>query len=327
MYFQIPSLNLLVTRIPPQYEQVRHRRTKHWDPKFKWHRRNKVVRIELPKLNEKFSDLADDEMKSRLKERGLLPPRPWVERPYYISSTGGIFEPYVPPEGDGKRSTLSKDGVKQKYEFLEKKSKSMLGVRKIRQFEEEFDYNEFAQRAQDIYVKVHTIMAEKGKDQLRDLVTERAYPEIVHNVDNKTVHWKFLQSLEPPRVVHARCTDVVSKENIFGQVTVRFHTQQILAIYDRFGRLMYGSEILAKDVLEYVVFEKHLSNEYGLWRIHDKIIPDWTPPKQPAIKTYRLREEPVEESKETAVAKEANNKPAVPPDVSDTESKLDTKQT
>lgn len=97
-----------------------------------------------------------------------------------------------------------------------------------------------------------------------------------------------MKSLEPPRLVHARCTELITKENVFGQVTVRFHTQQILAIYDRFGRLMHGSEILAKDVLEYIVFEKHLSNEYGLWRLHEKIVPDWMPPKQPFMKTYRL---------------------------------------
>ena len=28
----------------------------------------------------------------------------------------------------------------------------------------------------------------------------------------------------------------------------------------RFGRLIHGSETVAKDVLEFVVFEKHLSN-------------------------------------------------------------------
>lgn len=49
---------------------------------------------------------------------------------------------------------------------------------------------------------------------------------------------------------------------------------------------MHGSEILAKDVLEYIVFEKHLSNEYGLWRVHAKIIPDWMPPKEPMKNTF-----------------------------------------
>lgn len=69
-------------------------------------------------------------------------------------------------------------------------------------------------------------------------------------------------------------------------MTVRFHTQQTLAVYDRFGRLLFGSEVIAKDVLEYVVFEKHLANMYGKWRIHEKIIPDWMPPREPGKKTY-----------------------------------------
>lgn len=68
---------------------------------------------------------------------------------------------------------------------------------------------------------------------------------------------------------------------------------QILAIYDRFGHLIQGSEILRKDVLEYVVFEKHLANEYGTWRIHSKIIPSWMKPTEIAEGTYvQPKEEP-----------------------------------
>ena len=59
-----------------------------------------------------------------------------------------------------------------------------------------------------------------------------------------------------------------------------------LAVYDRFGRLSYGDEKLAKNVLEYVVFEKHMTNMYGVWRVHDKIVPEWSEPKMPILKTY-----------------------------------------
>lgn len=59
-----------------------------------------------------------------------------------------------------------------------------------------------------------------------------------------------------------------------------------LAIYDRFGRLAYGDEKLVKNVLEYLVFEKPLTNQYGVWRLHDKIIPPWTEAKMPIIRTY-----------------------------------------
>lgn len=267
-----------------------------------------MVKIELPNFREKHEDLSDEEIKSRMKEKGLLPPRQWMERPFHVSSTGGVFEPYVPPEGDGKLSALSRTGAKQKFEFLEKKSKSMLAVRKIRSYEDDFDAVEFAQHAQQVYVDAHQALSAQAKYAIREFVTERAYPEMMWNVKYKTIRWQFLKSLEAPRVVHARCTDVISKDNIFAQVTVRFHTQQVLAIYDRFGRLMHGSEILAKDVLEYVVFEKHLSNEYGVWRLHDKLIPDWMPAKDPAPITYRIDDTPPEAlaapEEETAVLAE-----------------------
>lgn len=50
---------------------------------------------------------------------------------------------------------------------------------------------------------------------------------MIHNLMDKTIHWKFLESLEPARVVHARTTDIITKENVFAQLTVRFHTQQV----------------------------------------------------------------------------------------------------
>lgn len=263
-------------------------------------RKEKYVKMELPDYQKKTSDLTSHQIRKRMKEMGVVPPRPWMDRPFHVSSTGTLIEPYVPPEGDGKMSIVTTAGVKQKVEVIEKKSKSMMAVRKIKSFDEEFKTKEFAQQAQDIYIKAHTYVALKDRLKVREYVTEKCYPEINFNTRFKTVHWKFLNSLEPPRVVYVRCAEIFTKDNIFGQVTVRFHTQQLLAIYDRFGRLMHGSEILAKDVLEYIVFEKHLSNVYGTWRMHDKIIPDWMPTKEPASKTF-IFEEPEESEKETSV--------------------------
>uniref|UniRef100_A0A2M3Z773 Large ribosomal subunit protein mL45 n=1 Tax=Anopheles braziliensis TaxID=58242 RepID=A0A2M3Z773_9DIPT len=297
-FLRLPSTGLLApclqngSIINQQQQQVRHRRTKHWDPKWKRLRKAKFIKIDIPNLNERPEDLTQEQIKTRMKERGILPPRPWLERPFYISCTGGVFEPYVPPEGDGRMSAISREGAKQAIEQLEKKTKSMMAIRKIRSYDEDFDARDFASQAQDIYIQAHQTMCEKNKYKLREIVTERAYPELMHNVADKTIHWQFIKSLEPPRVVHARCTDVITKENIFAQVTVRFHSQQLLAIYDRFGRLMHGSETIQKDCLEYVVFEKHLANEYGVWRLHEKIIPDWMPPKAPAYITYRVDDEP-----------------------------------
>lgn len=206
---------------------VRHRRTKHFNPKFKLLRKLKVLKIKLPDLNEKPEDLSEEEVRSRFKERGLLPPRPWMEKPFFISSTGGIFEPYVPPEGDGKVSSVTAQGAKQKLQFLEKKTKTMIAIRKVRTFEEDFETASFCKTAEEIYIKAHECLVIRDKEEIQKYVTERAYPEICHNIDSKTINWKYLKDVELPRIVHARCTDVITKENIFAQVTVRFHSQQV----------------------------------------------------------------------------------------------------
>ena len=66
---------------------------------------------------------------------------------------------------------------------------------------------------------------------------------------------------------------------------------------------MYGSEAVAKDVLEYVVFEKHLADEYGRWRIHSKLVPDWMPPRDPVRRTWR-KEPPSSPPRESAAEEE-----------------------
>ncbi len=84
---------------------------------------------------------------------------------------------------------------------------------------------------------------------------------------------------------------------------------QTLSIYDRFGRLMYGSDTLAKDCLEYVVFEKHLADEYGQWRIHGKVVPDWMPSRQTLVRTLKKPKfEPIVEDEDDEKSEEVTVK-------------------
>ncbi|KAG7220285.1 hypothetical protein INR49_018301 [Caranx melampygus] len=68
-----------------------------------------------------------------------------------------------------------------------------------------------------------------NKEKLHSVVTERCYPEMTRGNRFKTIRWSFIESLEPPKVVHARCPDMVSKGNLYGQVTVRMHSKQVRA--------------------------------------------------------------------------------------------------
>lgn len=85
---------------------------KHWNPKWKKERRQKVIKIKLPSFEDDDDDptkLEKEQIRSRMKEHGFLPQKSWQEKPAFISSSSSIFESYVAPEGDGKYSTITKE--------------------------------------------------------------------------------------------------------------------------------------------------------------------------------------------------------------------------
>lgn len=275
-------------------QQVRNIK-KHFNQKYRKERGKKVIKIKLPTFDDD-DDNTNSKLRTKLKEAGILPQKEWSERPVFISCTPTIFESYIAPEGDGKFSPISTTGAKQKFEFIQKKSKSFMDLRKIKSYEDNYSSDTFRENLLNIYKKAHEALCRKDQDEILQYVTETAYPLLIHNVENKTIVWKFLESLEPARIVHARVTNLITKSNLFAQVTIRFHTQQLLCIYDRFGRVLLGSETVRKDVLDYIVFEKHISNVYGTWRIHGKIIPNWLTPKEISTSTYILPKKKEESS-------------------------------
>lgn len=236
----------------------------------------------------KIKEKQQDNSEAKAKAAGIVIKQEYFERPINIACSAGIFDPYVPPEGDARLSSLSKEGLKQRTEQIRQTAASQLAIRKIKEHDSEFTTKSFAEKAQEIFIEAHNALANFNKEKLHSLVTERCYPEMTRGNRLKTIRWRFIESLEPPKVVHARCPDMVTKGNLYGQVTVRMHSKQTLAIYDRFGRLMLGSEEQPKDVLEYLVIERHLVNPYGQWRLHGKIVPSWAPAKDPIIKTVMI---------------------------------------
>ncbi|CAJ1054151.1 S ribosomal protein L45%2C mitochondrial isoform X2 [Xyrichtys novacula] len=161
---------------------------------------------------------------------GIVFRQEYMERPINISSSAGVFDPYIPPEGDARLSSLSKEGLKQRTEQIRQTAASQLAIRKIKEHDPEFTTKGFAEKAQEIFIEAHNALTHFNKEQLHSLVTERCYPEMTRGNRYKTIRWRFVESLEPPKVVHARCPDMVSKGNLYGQVTVRMHSKQTVMI-------------------------------------------------------------------------------------------------
>lgn len=264
----------------------------HWNPQFKKQRKAKFVKMKLPDF-EKIAktDMAGEtleERRSKFIKEGIEPPTSFEYKPFNITTSSEIFDPYVAPEGDGRASLFTTEGLKQSFSGLTKKvGKSFKHLRTVKKHDETFDEALFGEYAQHIYCDAHKALMNRDTEKLLEYATEHAYGKMWMNMKFKTVRWKWLESLEEPVVKHIVTREMLNASTLYAQVTVRLHSKQLLAVYDRFGRLAYGSETIPKDVIEYVVFEKHLTNVYGTWRMHDKIVPDWAPPQTPVLRSYR----------------------------------------
>ncbi|KAG9474044.1 hypothetical protein GDO78_004375 [Eleutherodactylus coqui] len=265
--------------------------------------RTKKRAYRLPYKREKSTI---EELMHKAKAAGMVAPQENLARTINVACTADIADPYVPPEGDARLSTLSKEGLMQRKDLLKQKAASQLAIRKVKNFDEEFSTKTFPEKAQGIFIEAHRCLTQFDRHKLHSLVTERCYPMMVRGNRYRTIRWSFEESIEPPRVVHVRCPEMISKGNLYGQVTVRMHSKQILMIYDRFGRVECGSEE-PRDVLEYLVFEAHLVNPYAEWRLHGKIVPSWAPAKDPIVKTVMLpspKLEPGQELEDVAIEKQ-----------------------
>ena len=268
-----------------------------YDYSYQHARTKKVAKISLPdftQIKKTEGDTIDPTYLTTLaKERGVVPHRSWDEKPLVVTCTYEINNPYKPKPEDGKSSLV--DNIKDSAVTTYKKVRQR-PISKIKEYLQDFNEEFFAtQIAPKIYEEAHKVLCDVtcpndlsqpvDETKLLRYVTEKALPEILFRTDLKVLRWKLVQYLETPKLMHATVDPLMDPSNKFAQVTVRFHTQQTLAIYDRFGRLIAGSENVVKDVLEYVVFENYITNQYGTWRIHGKIIPDWVTPSMEAIPT------------------------------------------
>ncbi|MTV28999.1 hypothetical protein FTX61_27060, partial [Nitriliruptoraceae bacterium ZYF776] len=137
---------------------------------------------------------------------------------------------YVPPEGDGKSSLLSTGVLADVKDSLVKKVKTNRAALRIRKHKPTFTTTSFSLEADAIYKEVQNLLPKfyDNQERILELTTEKAFVEMIEGLRLRTLHWEFAGSLEPPRVVSCRTEEAMSRGNVFGQVTVRFHTQQVL---------------------------------------------------------------------------------------------------
>jgi large subunit ribosomal protein L45 len=112
---------------------------RHWNPAFRKQRAWKVMKVPLPDFDfdrkRAREEVTPEEVKEKMKKQGIQPMHAYQERPTYVSSAGIVFEPYVPPEGEGKASLMGgelKDAGGQVVDKTKNKVRGLAGAIKTR---------------------------------------------------------------------------------------------------------------------------------------------------------------------------------------------------
>jgi len=84
------------------------------------------LKVDLPDFNKKENpeEFTPEERRSWFKERGLQPVRPWHEKPFSPQTLAEVIDEYIPPEGDGKLSSLN--SAVCSFILIRQKSKQIL---------------------------------------------------------------------------------------------------------------------------------------------------------------------------------------------------------
>ncbi|KAK0417128.1 hypothetical protein QR680_012843 [Steinernema hermaphroditum] len=273
---------------------------------FRAMRGQKTLIIDLPddEVTRKREKMSPSEMRIELLRQGINPykqvsPRRWNENQITLNSFYAVVDPYVSPEDplpfidiSNPVETVKMKGSETWERVLHRWHNYKNGVSRIRKKEgfEKFDPKTWGPTADDIYVNAHQALMARDKARLHGLITENAFSKMWPDVENGSIIWEMVGYNEPSKVISVRCADSPYKSgNDIAQLMVRMNTKQRLAVFDRFGKLLLGSEAEVRDCVEYVVFENHVSNLDGRWRLHDKVYPRSVREKPPALQTRMLK--------------------------------------
>lgn len=201
-----------------------------------------------------------------------------------------IFSDYLPVR---RFFILTPAGLKERWNAFKNGLWTIYSLVHVRKHCKPFKLKEFAKEAQDIYIDVNKALISKDKHKLQDLATSSVYLSLRNEYfsPDKNLHWRYISTVTRPKVVHVRANPVETKDNVFSQITVRIHSKQVMAVKDKHGRHLKGSDKEVREVVDYVVFERHLSNKHGKWRVCGKLFAPL--PQRPNIVQRQLTEKNV----------------------------------
>ncbi|KAI7899796.1 uncharacterized protein BX663DRAFT_519540 [Cokeromyces recurvatus] len=191
----------------------------------------------------------------------------------------GVFANYVPPEQTPSMFTDFTKWRLTKWRNLKNSVQNLLsvGLIKHKSLYEKWNSRKFLSEAIETYKDMNDAFARGDRAILEEVCLDSMYSNLKNQLkhrNNAHWEWRYHGDVEQPKIVCVRClgTTGLSKHGFsIGQVTVKMFTKQSMAVYDKKNKLIGGDPNKIHNVLEYVIFQKTISDPEDIWRIYGKI--------------------------------------------------------
>lgn len=195
-------------------------------------------------------------------------------------SLGMLVEDYIPDAATSPGSLLSVNGLKERYQMIRRWGTSVWSKYIILPSQlTGFSRDRTALECQDIYRIINEAIPKNDKHAITENTTNlmnqmlRSQFEPTFAAGNR-IQWEMKSVLEAPKIHHARAFAMTTQKNYWAQLTMKLVTEQVVCIYDRKGKVVFGHPKDTKRVVEYPCFERHVSDPASKWRLCGKLAID-----------------------------------------------------
>ncbi|KAI7828199.1 hypothetical protein BC939DRAFT_474919 [Gamsiella multidivaricata] len=189
----------------------------------------------------------------------------------------GIMDPYVLPEKENRPSLFSDYKKWVKYAKLRMRNTGMTAASTLGMCWKLKDFGitgRFLGESEQAYIGMNEAFAKGDRNYLEEICTPSMYAKLKGQLKDRTgrFEWRYHGPIEKPQIVSIRQGQIGG--HVLIQIIVRLHTNQSMGVFDKKNKLIAGDLKKTVPVLEYLVFQRYISDPEDNWKILGKTAPD-----------------------------------------------------
>ncbi|KAF9357906.1 39S ribosomal protein L45, mitochondrial [Mortierella sp. NVP85] len=189
----------------------------------------------------------------------------------------GIMDPYVIPEKENRPSLFSDYKKWVKYAKLRMRNTGMTAASTLGMCWRLKDFGitgRFLSESEDAYIAMNEAFAKGDRVFLEEICTPSMYQKLKGQLKDRVgrYEWKYHGIIDKPQIVSIRQGQIGG--HVLVQIIVRLHSNQSMGVYDKKNKLVAGDLKNVVPVLEYIVFQRYISDPADNWKILGKTAPE-----------------------------------------------------